>query len=167
MASWGLETMESHIWKLSPGWPICGKGQFSTEGHLNNQFCWRELSRCQGRNGFILSHLSTRWAHGFNWSQVALAHSSLKQGFGSRPDTEVGPWQWECWTPVTMLVISDRVLAFLLCRESPQEQKVVKQVKYLVEEKEYMWINTWADSESHPCASLNHLYEPFLPVSFR
>lgn len=53
------------------------------------------------------------------WSRVALSWSSMKQGFGSPPETEVSPWQSECWILATRppgKVASDEVLACQLCR---------------------------------------------------
>ena len=57
----------------------------------------------------------------------------LEAGFGSQPEGEVGPWQWECWILATRPVASDKALVLWLCgKELPQRQKVVKQVKCLL-----------------------------------
>ena len=79
-----------------------------------------------------------------------------------------GLWQGEHWTAATRSVVSDKALAFCLCRkESPWRQEVVKQVKCLLGGKRmpYVWTDTWAGSEaeSRPGGSLNHFYRAFLP----
>ena len=49
--------------------------------------------------GILLASVDLLYSfiHTHNWSQVASACSSLKQDFGSWPETEVGPQKWECW----------------------------------------------------------------------
>ena len=101
------------------------------------------------------------------WSWVASTCSSLKQGFGSRPETEVGLQRWEYRNLATRPAVSDKPLALRLCRkEFPQRWKVVKQVKYLLGGKrvQYVWIDTREDSEreSWACGILNHLHGAFL-----
>ena len=60
----------------------------------------------------------------------------LKQGFDSRPVTEVGWWQWEHRIPATRPVVSDKPWPYGSAeKEFPQRRKVVKQVKYLLGEK--------------------------------
>ena len=61
--------------------------------------------------------------------QVALACSTLKQGYSSPPEIEVRSQQWECWILATRPVVSDKVLALqLFRREFPQRQEIMNQV---------------------------------------
>ena len=84
-----------------------------------------------GRNLVFFWPLWISCIHSFiHWSRVASACSSLKQDFGSWPETEVRPQKWECWilaprSPGT--VASNMALACQQHRnEFPHRQKVVK-----------------------------------------
>ena len=96
-------------------------------------------------------------------SLVALACSSLKQGFDSWLEIEVGSWQWEGRILATRPLVSDKALAPRCRKELSQRWKVVKQefirrIKSIVHV-----IDTWGDSEVCPCGNVNHLYGAFLP----
>ena len=78
----------------------------------------------------------------------------------SQPPNHLGPVVIDNAWPVT------RAWPVQLCRKSisMKKWKVVKQVKYFLGAKEYVWIGThgWAQRELCPCGSLNHLYGAFL-----
>ena len=64
----------------------------------------------------------------------------------------------------TSPVVSDTALTHQLCRRDfPQRLKVLKQVKCLLEWKEYSYLWTGTEAESCPCGGLNHFYGAFLP----
>ena len=118
------------------------------------------------------SYLLCRWLWGFNenmprkWSWVALSFSGLKQSFLVLwLETEAKSRRGENLILAIRPVVSDKALTLQLCRrESLQRWKAVKQVKCLLgqERIQYMWIDTWVDSEIvTPSWSLNHFYGAF------
>ena len=82
-------------------------------------------------------------------TRVASACSSLKQGFGSGLEIEVGSWLRERRILDVRPVVSDKVLALQLCRrEFPWRRKTVKQEFIRRKKSTVHLIVIWVDSES-------------------
>ena len=105
------------------------------------------------------------------WSQMASACSCMKLGLVPWPDIEVEERQWEHQILAARPVVSVRALALWFAEEElSQRRKVVKQVKCLLGgKKEYVWIDTWVDSESQSHALVvvwSLIWSIFFWVSF-
>ena len=125
--------------------------RFKTEAFWFTQR-WFDLGRLMANN----PHKS-RCLCIYSWSQVVSA-CSLKWGFSSQPEIEVGsPW-WAHQTLATRPVGSDRALALWLCRRIPTKYSESSESIFR-REKEYSTRghSTWTDSERESCTPVASL----------